>query len=64
MPILPKYYLPVNIASNPIDKNPLLMMDILFNGNLADFMKNRKKFTSLNTKLVLMFSITTGLRFL
>jgi len=40
------------------------MMDMLIYGNLADFMKNKKKFTSLNSKLVVMFSITMGLRFL
>lgn len=52
------------MQSHPADNNPLLMMDMLIYGNLADFMKNRKKFTSLNGKLVLMFSITMGLRFL
>lgn len=40
------------------------MMDIMIYGNLADFMKSRKKFTFLNSKLVLMFSITNTLRFL
>lgn len=54
----------MNLANNPIDKNPVLMMDMLINGNLADFMKKRRKSISLNGKLVLMFSITMALRFL
>lgn len=54
----------MNVQSHPIDKSPLLMMDMLIHGNLADFMKSKKRSTSLNAKLVLMFSITMGLRFL
>jgi hypothetical protein len=64
VPFLPKYYLPINLSNNPIDKNPLLMMDMLIHGNLADLMKKRRKFFSLSGKLVLMFSITMSLRFL
>jgi serine/threonine protein kinase len=47
-----------------MDKNPLLMMEMLMHGNLDDFMKSRKKSISLSGKLLLMFSITMGLRFL
>lgn len=54
----------MNLQNYPFDKNPLLMMDMMIQGNLADFMKSKKKSTSLNGKLVLMFSITMGLRFL
>ena len=40
------------------------MMEMLINGTLDDFLKSRKKSTSLYSKLVLMFLITMGLRFL
>jgi len=39
-------------------------MEMLIHGNLDDIMKSRKKSLSLNGKLVIMFLITTGLRFL
>jgi serine/threonine protein kinase len=64
IPFLPKYYLPLNLVDNSIDKNPLLMMDMLTHGNLADFMKKNRKSTSLNSKIVLMFSLTIALRLL
>ena len=64
IPFLAKYYLPLNLKNNPIDKNPLLIMEMLIHGNLADFMKKNRKSTSLKSKLILMFSLTIALRLL
>ncbi len=54
----------MNLQNYPFDKNPLLMMDMMIHGNLANFMINKRKAISLNGKLVLMSSISMAMRFL
>jgi hypothetical protein len=60
----PKYYLPVNFPGYNMNDNPLLMMELLPDGNLGELMRMRKKCVSLLSKLYLLLSTTMGLRYL
>ena len=63
--LFPKYYIPMNLQKKyKHDENPLIMMDFLPDGNLVEFMRNRKKSISLLTKIYLLHSIASALRHL
>lgn len=62
--LFPKYYIPVNIPNYEYNKNPIIMMDFLPDGNLGRYLRYRFKFLSLLSKLYLMFSITMAVRYM
>lgn len=62
--LFPKYYIPVNIPNYDHNKNPIIMMDFLPDGNLVEYLRARFKFLSLLSKLYLMFSITMAVRYM
>jgi hypothetical protein len=64
IPSMPKYFIPVNIPEYDFLTNPLIMMDLLIDGSLAEFLTRRKKSLSFYGKLTIMLSITMGLKFL
>jgi hypothetical protein len=35
IPLMPKYYIPINMPDHSLTKNPLIMMDYLTQGSLA-----------------------------
>ena len=63
--LFPKYFIPVNIPQYSFKEGkPLLMMEFLSDGNLVEYMKNRKKCVSLLSKIYILFSISMALRHL
>lgn len=60
----PKYFVPINHPDFNIKENPLLMMELLTEGNLNEFVRCRNRSISLLSKIYLLFSISMGLRYL
>jgi hypothetical protein len=62
--LFPKYYIPLNMPGSDYSVNPIIMMDLLPDGNLVEFLRYKFHFLSLISKVYLMFSITMSLRYL
>jgi serine/threonine protein kinase len=62
--LFPKYYIPLNMPGSDYNVNPIIIMDLLPDGNLVEFLRYKFHFLSLISKVYLMFSITMSLRYL
>ncbi len=62
--LFPKYYIPINLPDVDYKTSPILMVDLLLEGNLFEYSKKRKVSISLYSKVYIMYSITLALKFL
>ena len=56
--------MPTNFPGYNMNENPLLMMELLPDGNLGEYIRMRKKCASLLSKIYLLLSTAMGLRYL
>jgi serine/threonine protein kinase len=61
---VPQYYIPINMSENTGGQTQCLMMDLIPYPHLGEHLRATKKIGTLATRVHLLFSLTSALRYL